>query len=316
MRVIVGAYAASPAHTTWDPLLEAEYYEQLAAVPGLRGLELPWLGGLHPHDDRWLLKSLPSAWDLVVTDVGGTVIRLSEDPRYGLGSRDAVGRRAAVDDVARLRDDVDRLNQAVGRRAVIAVELHSAPLASNGDSESLAQSLTEICGWDWGGARVLIEHCDTLVEGHIPEKGYLSLPDELSAIELSETPVGIALNWGRSAIELRDADRVLDHIALAANHLSALVFSGASSLSSAFGSAWTDAHLPFATEESTSLLNADRAAAALAAAGRLDWVGLKMGWRPVDAPIADRVRMIADGIRLIGEAAPALRTNPMLPSHR
>jgi hypothetical protein len=70
VSIIVGAYAASPSQPSWQPHLEADYFEQLAEVGALRGLELPWVGRLHPHDDDWLLEHLPERWDLVVTDVG------------------------------------------------------------------------------------------------------------------------------------------------------------------------------------------------------------------------------------------------------
>jgi hypothetical protein len=301
VNIIVGAYAASPSQPSWQPHLEADYFARLAEVLGLRGLELPWVGRLHPHDSDWLLAALPSRFDLVVTDIGGTVGRLAADPDYGLASNDADGRRRALDDAARMRDDVDRLNQSAGRSAVIAVELHSAPLAGNGGPAAFAESLRELAGWQWGGAQLLVEHCDTLVDGRSPEKGYLPLAAEIDAIAGSDTAFGLSLNWGRSAIELRDADAVLRHVAEARGSglLRAVVFSGASPEASAFGPAWVDAHLPFDADEPTSRLTAERAHATLDAAGDLDWVGIKLGHRPLDAPVADRVRVIQNSIALL-----------------
>lgn len=311
MGVIVGAYAASPCQRLWQPELETSYFSRLSELDGLRGLELPWVGRLHPHDDEWLLAHLVPSWDLVVSDIGGTVAGVADNPRYGLASRDDTGRAAAVRTAQRMRADVDRLNQALARQAVIAVELHSAPLANGGSSVALSNSLEELNTWDWGGAQLLVEHCDTLVEGQEPEKGYLSLKDELAAI--GDVPqIGLSLNWGRSAIELRDADRVIDHVVQTRDTgaLHAIVFSGAAATDGAFGAAWSDLHLPFAPTpgythpEPTSLLTREVAARVLAEAGQLDWIGLKMGWRPVDAPIAEPVLMIAEGIRLIQDAAP------------
>jgi hypothetical protein len=320
VSVIVGAYAASPSSSGWQPAQEEEYFALLAELPGLGGLELPWTGALHPHDPDWLLSRLHPAWDLVVTDVGFTVGRLATDPAFGLASLDQDGRRAALSAAAALRVDVDRLNQAAGRRAVTAVELHSAPQAVGGSGAAFASSLAELAEWDWNGASLLVEHCDAPIDGRAPEKGYLSLGEEIAAIESSGHPVGISLNWGRSAIELRNADRVVDHVGQAADAglLRAIVFSGAADAPSAFGSAWEDAHLPFAvtpgheTGEPTSLLTKARTIDALRAAGTLEWVGLKMGWRPLDAPAGDRVTMIADGIRLIEDAVGTIQKETVL----
>ena len=275
------------------------------------GLELPWPGKLHAHDDKWLLSHLNPRWDLVVSDIGGTVGRVSADRHYGLASRDSAGRTHALREAERLCTDVERLNQAFGRQAVIAVELHSAPLASLGTSDALAESLRELSEWDWGGAQLLIEHCDSLVNEQTPEKGYLGLHDELRALRTLPS-IGLSLNWGRSAIELRNADRVIDHVSQArtAGALRALIFSGVAASANAFGEAWSDLHLPFAPtpgfggSEAESLMTQSAASKALAEAGALDWVGLKLGFRPVDGPVEHRVHMISESIRLLQDAAP------------
>lgn len=245
--IIVGAYAASPAHARWDPRAEEEYLQSLADVDAIAGVELPWVGSLHPHDDTWLLDNLPRRFGIVVTDIGATVAALAVDPQFGLASRDDEGRRRALLAAAQVRDGVERLVDSRGRPVVHAVELHSAPLGRDGSAGALAESLAEVASWEWNGARLLLEHCDAHVEGQRPEKGYLSLQHELDAISLSGTDIGVSLNWGRSAIELRDASLVLEHVALARSEgrLAALVLSGAAAAESHFGPAWTDAHLPF-----------------------------------------------------------------------
>ena len=44
MSYFVGAYAASPNNPHWDPELETRYYEQLKAIPSIKGLEhVPWV---------------------------------------------------------------------------------------------------------------------------------------------------------------------------------------------------------------------------------------------------------------------------------
>lgn len=304
-NILVGAYAAAPSLVAWNPAAETEYLDRVLGLPGVRGLELPWPGSLHAHDVDWLLRTLPASADLVVSDIGHTVGSLAKDAAYGLASNDSAGRARALADAARLRDDVDRLVQASGRGSVIAVTLHSAPLASAGSAEALRASLGDITSWDWNGADVLIEHCDALVAGQAPQKGYLPLADEIAA---ASGLAGLSMNWGRSAIELRDADAVAGQIARAAASglLRGLVVSGATDTDNAFGPAWEDNHPPFAPAhpgeygESTSLLTPARAADALAAAaastGGLDWVAVKMGFRPLDAPLDDKLRMIAHAV--------------------
>jgi hypothetical protein len=87
--------------------------------------------------------------------------------------------------------------------AVVAVELHSAPTRGPaGVSSSVASfrvSLGELSGWDWHGAALVVEHCDAWNADHAPAKGFLSLQDELAAIE--GMPVGISINWARSVRE-------------------------------------------------------------------------------------------------------------------
>lgn len=313
--VIVGAYAASAAHSVWSPRLERELFDGLAALPLVRGLELPWTTGLHPHDDAWLLANLPAGFDIVLTSIPGTVARLRHDADFGLASRAPDGRTAALAEALRLRDGVRRLNDARGRASVLAVELHSAPSAQKGGTDAFTASLAELAGHDWDGARLVVEHCDAMVPGHPAEKGFLGLHDELSALDRVGDVVGLSINWGRSVIELRDADSVTEHITAAARrgHLRGLMFSGASSRDGAYGAAWADAHLPaapsadFPDGEPSSLLTQRHIEKSLRLAGDLDWVGLKFGWQPADSPVRKRVAMIGQAAQMIDGLVPAHR---------
>ena len=125
--IIVGAYASSPTAHRWDPAVESSYLAGLAEVAGIRGLELPWLGSLHPHDEPWLLATLPPRWQVVLTSVGYTVAAVARDPTHGLASDDAEGRRAAVANVAEMLAGVRRLNDSAGNAVVTAVELQAGP---------------------------------------------------------------------------------------------------------------------------------------------------------------------------------------------
>ncbi|MDQ4213107.1 DUF4862 family protein [Microbacterium sp. ASV81] len=317
MSLIVGAYAASAAHARWNPAAEQEFFEGLETLPDVRGLELPWIGSAHPHDDDWLYSHFPRRFDAVLTSVPGVMVRLRDEPRFGLASTDHGGRAAAVREALAMRDAVHRLNDACGRAAVIGIELVSAPTAGPsaiGSADALRSSLLELVeagGWD--EALLLIEHCDAAVADHPAEKGFLSVEDELTALADLPMSVGMSVNWGRSAIELRDPDSVAAQIArvAASDRLCSLMLSGTSAEVTAFGSDWADAHHPFAPiagssdakafplGEPTSLLTLDRLRAALTAAGPTRWKGFKFGWADSVAPVARRIDMISAAAELI-----------------
>lgn len=312
--MVVGAYAASPAHRDWDPAAERTFYDGLAAVSGIGALELPWMGGIHPHDPDWLRTNFPLRFGAVVTDIPHTVSRLAADVTYGLASGDPDGRRRAMADAARMRDDIRRLNDAQARRVVGAVELHTAPRGTAGSPDALAASLTEIAGRDWDGAQLVIEHCDTWHPDRMPEKGFLDLGVEIAAIERSGAAVGISLNWGRSVIEGRSAATAVDHARAAAERgvLRGFIASGVADVETAFGPAWIDAHLPFAASAATprgtpgSLMTAQHVADVFAVAGDLDWIGVKVG---VAAPcsVADRLAVVIESLGVIDRIRPHRR---------
>ena len=310
-RLTIGGYAllggaGSPA--------EDQLYDELRANPLVGGLELPWTGesdSLHARGDEWLAGHLAADWSVVVTSIPGTMAALSRDATYGLASSNADGRTSALAGAENLRRGIHHLNQAAGRRVVSHVELHGAPRAGAArpgppgvqappsSPASLERSLAEIAGWDWDGVDLLLEHVDARMPGHTPAKGFLRLDDEIAVIERGQLPVGILLNWGRSAIELRDPDAVAAQVERVrdAGLLRGLMFSGASAGASgtqataaagSWGEAWADQHLPPASagrasaggaQDGGSLLTTERMTEALAVAGDLDVLGLKIGTR-------------------------------------
>ncbi|SDS59910.1 DUF4862 family protein [Microterricola viridarii] len=277
MRLLVSSYTLSPAHAHWDEAVEQEFLGRLSALPGVDAIEIPWLGRIHPHDDDWMLRAFPRGIGLAITPLPFVMRRSGESQRYGLASPDADGRRAALEDMARLRDDVAVLHGR-GIGPVLFVELHSAP-RGGGTALALERSLTEIASWDWQGAELLLEHCDSDTGTHAFEKGFLSLEQEIRAIRDSAAPVQLWLNWARSAIELRDPDAVAGAVRTAAESglLAGLAFSSVSPRSSAYGPAWVDAHLPFDRRGvEGSILTAERVQAALEAAAGVEWLGLKL----------------------------------------
>ena len=301
--VLLSAYPLSPAHARWDPALEAALLPELCALPGVTGLEVPWMGAVHPHDPSWLLAHVPAV-PLAFTALPFVMRRLGEDSAYGLASPQAEGRAAAVADLRRVADDVARLT-AESAASVAVVMLHTAP-RGNGDGDALSRSLEEVAAFDWSGARLVIEHCDAAVPGQAPEKGFLPLAAEIAAIRSADAPVGLWLNWGRSVIELRDADAVTAQIADAAASglLTGLAFSGAAPVESPYGPAWVDAHLPIAETHpaSASLLDAAHVRTGLRASGDVPWLGLKVARRPEDRTVAEIVRTAERNLAVVRDA--------------
>ncbi len=310
IAAVVGVYAAAPDRAMRDRLVA-----RLAEVEAVAGVEVPW-PDREGSGDHWSAAhaGLPPHWKIVVTGIPHVVARSSVDPAYGLASDDDDGRTSAVADVARLRDDVARLADERGA-APLAVELHAAPRQHRRTADRLTASLDAIAGWDWGATLLTLEHCDALIPDQTPQKGWSTLEAEVSAVLALDGAIGITLNWGRSAIEFRDPDRVVEHVAYAqaAGALRAIVFSGACDQDTDYGPAWTDSHPPFAIDplmpsgEPASLMTTTRVREALARAGSLEWAGLKVGLRPRDSTLERRIAVIDEGARAIVDTASSLR---------
>jgi hypothetical protein len=301
VRVVISAYASSPAHGTWDPVLEGALLPALCDLPGVDGLEVPWLGAIHPHDSAWFLHNVPPGAQLSLTALPFVMRKCSADRRYGIASPDDEGRAAALADLKRLAADVRVLTEQSAAEIAV-VSLHTAP-AGAAHPAPLGESLNELADLDWCGAQLVIEHCDAAVPGRPFEKGFLPVAEEIAAITETGRPIGMWLNWGRSAIELRDADAVTAQVAevAASGYLTGLTFSGASATDGPYGAAWTDAHLPLlgADPASGSLLDDAHVRAALTAAANVPWLGVKVSRRPEDHSAADVVRTVARNLELI-----------------
>ncbi len=304
MSFIVGAYAAGIAD---DP----RQLRVAAQLPGFGGIELPFLDDA--GRDQAGVAALEPAWDVVLTAITATVLRGRNEPHFGLASSVESGRRAAVAaarDLAALGRAID---EHAGRAATIAVELHSAP-TGNGDPASLATSLGELAEFDWGEALVTIEHCDS-VSGRPPhQKGYLTLEDELGAVQKAGERFALTVNWGRSAIDGRSVATPVQHVAQlrAAGRLGGVMFSGVTDRASAFGSPWLDAHLPLSAAgdprfadiepltEPASLLGPAQIVDTLRAAdGAQLYTGLKIALRPEWLDIDARIERLRANLELL-----------------
>ncbi len=309
MKYYLGAYAASPNHSGWDPKLETAFYNELKALPDVKGLEHPFLGALHQHDDNWFLANIHPNWDYVFTCIPGIMNALGQNPLFGLASDDEPGRLAALDFMQQACAAIGKLNTHLGRSAVTAIQIQTAPARHQAAASKAAlnASLQTLLGWDWQGARIVIEHCDAYVDSHSPSKGFLALSDELEVITaLNATlpkpqQLGMVINWGRSVFETRRVDGALEHIAAAqaAGVLSGLMFSGVSDQDSDYG-AWRDSHQPPRSSElvkygepgSWMTEQAMHSCLAECNAKNLLILGAKIGIRPHSADINSRLAYI------------------------
>lgn len=308
----VSAYITAPT----DPAAEDRFFDAVADLD-LAGLEF----ALQPEGHRtlepaWIDAHVPAVRDLVVSLVPTMTARRADVPAYGLASTDAEQRARAIDDVARARDLAHVLADRHGVRRVSAVEVHSAPGPLLGSRDAFERSLDEILGWDLAGAELLVEHCDALVPGQTPAKGFLGLDDEIALVQsfgLAPDLLGMVVNWGRSAIEGRDTATPVAHTRAVADAglLRLLVLSGATDADTAWGAAWGDMHIPprgdhpALAASSASLLGPPEIAATLAAAGDVPRIGLKWGVRPLDADVATRLAVVTATIDQVAAARPA-----------
>ncbi len=260
MSYFIGAYASSPSSDKWNPELETEFYSEIKKLANVKGLEHPFLGSLHPYDDQWFLENIDSTWNYVFTCIPGTMNELSKNPHFGLASSNKSGRKAALAFLENARLAIKKLNSHLGRNAVTAIQIHSAPNQRHSESskEHFHSSLATLLDWDWYGAKVLVEHCDTLTQNHTPTKGFLTVEEEIEAINQANTnaknTAGIMINWGRSVIEAHHIDGAIEHITQvkASGLLSGIMFSGVSDQDTEFG-AWQDTHMPPSPFTDTSI---------------------------------------------------------------
>jgi len=327
----VGAYAAAPSLTGWDPGAEGRFLASVLALDGVAGLEVPFTGKLHKDDEAWFLRQLPEDSRFVVTTIPGTMARLQADKRFGLASTSVSGRRSALDFVKEALDAVTRLNHQLGRPAVVALELHAAPVAVRdaASAAALEASLIELSDWDTAGARLVLEHCDALMPGQAPAKGFLGLEAEVEAVQRANdatgNSMGIVINWGRSVIEQRRPEAARDHIAYLRDRglLRGVVFSGCAGVDTRFGDAWDDVHVPPTPAakaagiegsngtsdhdllEPDSLLTPDRIEECLQAAGTLPETGfhaIKVA-APPNASVDQRVSVISQTLAAVRQGS-------------
>ena len=196
------------------------------------------------------------------------------------------------------------INKYFGEKKVISVVLTTSPSLKvdkvQSSVSSLVKSLNELLNWNWFGAKLVIEHCDSGRKNN-PVKGFLSLDEEIDALETVNknisNPIGLTINWARSVIEFRSEMGPIEHVNKCFNKglLSGIMFSGTSPDSKLYGS-WSDLHLPIAKEkgieyfEETSLLTAQNIKNTLSQCkvGLLDYIGIKVLSMPIEGSSLDQ----------------------------
>ena len=296
IKYIVGAYATSPNLLSWNEESETTYFNLLKQLTQIRGLELPfWGDSIHPHDNEWLLQNMDPNWQNVITCIPGTMKFLEYDEYFGLASQDKNSRLDAINFYFRVLECVKILNNRFGENNVLAVQVASSPKntnqKNNGTKDIFYESLSEIVSWDWLGARIVIEHCDSITEFNpIPKKGFLSLEDEIDTINKINSAhnyqCGMTINWGRSVIEDKNVLGPIRHIKESIKHnaLSGLMLSGTTDSNNNLYGEWSDLHMPpanylnFQHFESESLMSFDNIKNTIAACdyNKLDYLGIKL----------------------------------------
>lgn len=312
---IVGAYATAPSLEGGNEELEKQYYKMLTStLDDMHGLEIPFWGkSIHQFGDEFLLNLIHSEWDNILTCVPATVYALKENPNFGLASDDDAGRILALKMHKRANKILHKINKYCDRDAVIAVHLATAPKIPvdgvNSSVDSFSKSLKEIMSWDWMGADIVVEHCDSFSGKYPVEKGFMPISDEievLSSFMDKSNKVGLVINWARSAIEGRSPKTVIEHIKCAnkQNLLRGLMFSGTSVDDIKYGK-WADLHMPFAKSynienyEVNSLLTEENITNTINAINKNDlkYMGIKLLSQPIiDSTIDRRVGINRDAL--------------------
>jgi len=317
MKYIIGAYATAPSLCHNDEALENDFYVKLKRdIPEIRGLEVPYWGkGIHQFGSEYLLNIIEPHWDNVLSCIPGTMGELVKNPKFGLASDDKDGRLAAIFMQKRVNKILHTMNDKYSRKSIISVQMVSAPSfpveGVSSSIDSLKSSMDEILSWDWGGARLVIEHCDASIPNQSFDKGFFRLEEEIDMLLSlqSEHKLGVTINWARSAIEGRSPDKPIEHLKLASQHnlLSGLIFSGVSENDDRYGQ-WNDTHMPFAQSydvehyEENSLLNQQNMTKALNEVDldKLDYLGIKILSMPMDSSSLERrVGLNRDAISIL-----------------
>ncbi|OGT52647.1 MAG: hypothetical protein A3F17_07895 [Gammaproteobacteria bacterium RIFCSPHIGHO2_12_FULL_41_15] len=249
MAYFISAYATSPSISSWNPVLESQYFQALAENPNVIGIEHPYFLDSNKYPLPWLQENIPDHWSIVITALPFFMDELKKNPYLGLASENEEARKQAVYLMKKMSQYTETLNNFFGRQVVKAIHFHSLPRndreAKRGSKIALERSLDEIKRINWQGVELNLEHCDAYISNQPPEKGFLLLEEEIHALS-TVGDYGLVLNWARSTIEGRSTSEPLKHIKMAkkAGLLKGFFFSGCTDqITSSYGE-WKDTHMP------------------------------------------------------------------------
>jgi len=319
MEYIIGAYTSAPSLVGESKENETYFYELLFdRLSDIKGLEIPFFGeSIHQFGDEYLIDLLNADWNNVITAIPATFEALKKNKHFGLASDDEDSRKSAIKVHKKLNKILQKINDTKGRQAISAVQIATAPSVPKKDisssSESFIKSFEEMLLWDWDGADLLIEHCDSSQKNHLYQKGFFSIEKEVEILDsFQDTNIGLVLNWARSAIEGQDVKTVIEHINIAQEKdlLKGFIFSGTCINDKTYGN-WSDSHMPFANPydirhyERNSLLNIPNAEHSLKAIdmNSVEYLGIKLQALPQEsATIYRRVGINEDAVVLLNKA--------------
>lgn len=305
---VAGGYALA---TGLDLAARTDLYAAVLDLPTVDGLEVSVGAPTWPEDRVALLRAVSGRTrpvPVVVTTVG--LAAALAPGGAGIASPGQDERRAAVRALRAAADEVGEL--ADRGLSIAAVAVHSFPSVDPADASTaglaLQRSLVELAVCEWGGASLVLEHCDARSAASMGSKGLLPLGAELDAVgaaaDESGTDIGVSLNTGRSAIEGRGAAAVAEHVRAVeqAGFLRGVIVSGAAEAASAYGPAWTDVHPPLRDQLPESALSPEQVRAVLETiAPPLRFDGAKVSPASTDAGLVERLRLI----RSVLEALPS-----------
>jgi hypothetical protein len=321
-NILLGAYAASPEFNQESYFLAIN---RLVSDGLASGWEIPYhfypFEGFHPAGPSGLMPFLNKNASIIVTCLPAQMQAMAKDQHFGLASDDLNGRERALRLVQRAVAQIRQLQDMRPDLRIIAIELHSGPRPAalvRSSLNSFILSLNELCATSpWpSGLGLWIEHCDAYRVNQVAAKGFLSLKDEIEAMDRVRRvaqnygiDVGGMINWGRSAIEGCNASLPIEHIRCLAQagFCRGLIFSGATSDHPLYGQ-WNDTHAPIAEAEADKrlLLTRERIVESVREVRRLagDDVsfGLKVQALPTSLDVSSRVEFVQRNLRVLNEA--------------
>ncbi len=225
MSFIIGAYASAPSLFSNDQTQEEIFYELLKErVKSIKGLEIPFNGeNIHNFGDDFLIQILDDQWSNVITAVPASFMNLKKNKHFGLASDNHEGRDLALSCHKKLNNIVREINDKKGKSCISHIQLCSSPSFPKKDvkssEDSLLSSIENIMTWDWDGANLVIEHCDSHGADGLYQKGFMPIEAELRVVDyFQKSGLGMVLNWGRSVLEGQSTQTILDHIDLCQHH--------------------------------------------------------------------------------------------------